>query len=242
MSTPRKLKVEVWSDVVCPFCYIGKRNYEKALSAFANRDDIELEFKNFQLDPNFIQDPANKANIEESLAEKYNKPVEEIHRMQQHIVNTAKAAGLEYHMDKAVRFNTFDAHRLLQKANEKGLGAKLEEALFAGYFTEGKNLGDKENLKKVALEVGLSEQDFHDAMNDEEYAIRVDQDIQEAAKLGITGVPFFVFNRKYAVNGAQPIEVFSDTLTAAFEDWKNDKGGLKTVNHGATCDINGNCD
>lgn len=242
MNTENKMKVEVWSDVVCPFCYIGKRHFDRALAEFENADHVDLEFKSYQLDPNFIQDPDNKANLTEALAQKYNRSISEIEKMQENIVQMAKNAGLEYNLENAVQFNTTNAHRLLQLAKEKGLGNAWEEALFKAYFTEGKDLGNAEELKNLAMQVGLKEDDIDRALTGDEYAHYVNQDIQEAANLGVSGVPFFVFNRKYGVSGAQPKEAFLETLQKSYADWKESKSAtIQNVGVGSTCDFEGNC-
>lgn len=242
MANNEKLRVEVWSDIVCPFCYIGKKNYEKALSEFGNKDDIILEFKSFQLDPDFTQDPGKRHDLTKSLAQKYRRSEAEIELMQNQITATAKSAGLTFNFDKAVTFNTFNAHRLLHIAGEKGLGNALQEAFFAAYFTLGRDLGNPEVLKEEALRVGLTEEDIEKALSGDDYAYKVNQDIQEAGNLGISGVPFFVFNRKYGVSGAQPPQVFLDTLKAAYEEWEKSKTvTLQTVAQGQSCDVDGNC-
>jgi len=242
MTKNEKLLVEVWSDVVCPFCYIGKRNYEKALSEFENKDDVVLQFKSFQLDPDFIQNPGERHDLTKSLAQKYRRSEAEIEQMQNQITATAKAAGLVFNFDKVVTFNTFNAHRLLQIAGEKGFGNALHEAFFAAYFTRGRDLGSPDVLKEEALRAGLTENDIERALSGDDYAYKVNQDIQEAGNLGISGVPFFVFNRKYGVSGAQPPQVFLDTLKAAYEEWKKSKTvTLQTVAQGQSCDVNGNC-
>ncbi|MCO5286758.1 MAG: DsbA family oxidoreductase [Chitinophagaceae bacterium] len=243
MNTEDKLLVEVWSDIVCPFCYIGKRNYESAISQFTYAQDVVLEFRSFQLDPHFVQDHSKRHDLTKSLSEKYRRPVAEIEAMQQQITQTAKAAGLDFHFEKAITFNTFDAHRIIQIAKEKELGNKLVEIFFAGYFTEGKNLGDKNILTREAMDAGLTREEIEKALTDDSYAYKVKQDIQEASNLGISGVPFFVLNDKYGVSGAQPTQVFLDTLMTAHEDWvKSKKPGLKIVAQGESCDADGNCE
>lgn len=192
MSTSNKLKVEVWSDIVCPFCYIGKRNYEAALKDFQHASEIELEWKSYQLDPDFQQIPGEQYDLTAGLAKKYNRPVEAIKQMQAQITESAKAVGLTYDFDKAQTFNTFDAHRVLQMAKEHGLGDQLEEVFFKAYFTDGKDLGNLEVLKAEAQTVGLSSEDIEKALTDDAYAYKVNQDIQEAYNIGVTGVPFFV--------------------------------------------------
>lgn len=244
MSTDNKLHIEVWSDVVCPFCFIGKKHYEQALAQFEHADDVVLEWKSYQLDPEFVQ-PEERYDLEQGLAKKYNKPVEAIHAMQQQIANTAKESGLDFDFSKAVTFNTFQAHRVLHKAKEKGLGDKAKEAFFSDYFEKGQDLGNTDVLKAEALRIGLTEEDFQDAINNDDYAYKVKQDIQEAYELGVTGVPFFVFDRKYAVSGAQPSDAFLNTLKASYDEWKTKQKTTPFINvseQGASCDINGNCD
>ena len=241
MSNIKKLHVEVWSDIVCPFCYIGKRNYEKALSTFKQSNDVELEFRSFQLEPDFIQDTTNKYNLTEALAKKYRRSIAEIKEMQQQITETAKSVGLDFNFDTSVRFNTYNAHRIIQIAKEKGIGNQLIEAFFLAYFTQGKNLGDSATLNAVATSNGLTAEDVQLALTDDSYAYKVKQDLQEAASIGISGVPFFVFNRKYGISGAQPPQVFSETLQKAYQEWRQAED-LHIVKHGSTCDVSGNCD
>ena len=238
-----KLKVEVWSDIVCPFCYIGEKHYEQALAEFPYSDEIELEFKSFQLDPNFNQNPDEKYDLTKGLAEKYNRSLAEIEQMQTHIVATAKAAGLDFDFENSYRFNTQLAHQVMHKAYEKGLGKKMADALFAAYFEQGKNLAKTEILKQVALENGLSEEEFTQATTDEAYAYQVKQDMQEGASLGVSSVPFFVFDRKYGVSGAQPKEAFLQTLEKSYQDWKaKNPIQMQNTSSGESCDINGNCE
>lgn len=243
MKNTDKLKVEVWSDVVCPFCYIGKRNYENALKDFAHAEDITLEFKSFQLDPNFKQNPNERLDLTKNLAQKYGKSIAEVEQMQAGITNAAKNVGLDFDFDKAITFNTFNAHRVAQVAKEKGLGNKLEESLFAAYFVEGKDLGNPEVLKQTAIDVGLTDAEVEKALSDSKYAEQVKSEINEAATLGISGVPFFVFDRKYGVSGAQPVEAFLQTLEAAHKEWKEKQTPIfKSVSQGPSCDAEGNCE
>ncbi|MCO6497480.1 MAG: DsbA family oxidoreductase [Chitinophagaceae bacterium] len=242
MDATDKLHIEVWSDVVCPFCYIGKKNYEKALAEFEHKGDVVLEFRSFQLDPYFVQEPGKRHDLTQSLSEKYRRPVKEIEAMQNQITQTAKNAGIDFHLEKAITFNTFKAHRLIQIAKEKGIGNKFAEMLFAGYFTEGKDFGDDETLRQEALKAGLTQEDIDKALSDDDYAYKVSQDIQEAANMGITGVPFFVLNEKYGVSGAQPPQVFLDTIKTAYDDWnKTRKTTLQIVSQSESCNVNGKC-
>jgi predicted DsbA family dithiol-disulfide isomerase len=216
-----KMKVEVWSDIMCPFCYIGKRNYESALGQFADRDRVEIVWKSFQLDPS-IPEKTEEENVFRYLAQRKGISYEQSVQMHQGVVQTAKNAGLEYNFDKAVVANSFKAHRMIQLAKTKGLGDQAEERLFSAYFTEGKNFGNPEVLTALGKEIGLTEADVQEALTNETYAQKVKEDIQEAGRLGVNGVPFFVFDRKYAISGAQPPAIFLQALQQSFSEWQKD--------------------
>jgi protein disulfide-isomerase len=217
-----KMKVEVWSDIMCPFCYIGKRNYEAALEKFVDGDKIEIVWKSFQLDPS-IPDDLGNVSVYQYLAERKGMSYEQSVKMHQQVVQIAHNAGLEYNFDKAVIANSFNAHRVIQMAKVNGLGDQAEERFFRAYFTEGKNLGDKEVLTTMGEEIGLTREQVSEALSNEEFAQRAKLDMAEAQSLGVTGVPFFVFNRRYAVSGAQPPETFLQTLERSFEEWRDAK-------------------
>lgn len=211
-STDPKMKVEVWSDIICPFCYIGKRNYENALKGFAHAEEVEIEWYSFQLDPTIPKISSKKENVNQYLAAKKGINYEKSVGMHHALVQTARAAGLEYHFDKAIVANSFDAHKMIQLAKTKGLGDETEERLFLAYFTEGKDYGDLEVLVGLGKEIGLEESEIRSALDSDDFTYKVEQDIDEAAAIGIQGVPFFVFDRKYAISGAQPPELFLSTL------------------------------
>lgn len=235
-----KMKVEVWSDIMCPFCYIGKRHYEKALTQFANKDDVEIVWKSFQLDPDAPEHYTK--NVDDYLAERKGVNREQAVAMNQQVTQMAKNAGLDYHFEKAVIANSFKAHRVIQLAKTKGLGDAIEERLFRAYFTEGKNFGDIQTLIELGKEIGLSETEVNKALHNDEYAYRVKQDIQEAQEIGVRGVPFFVFNRRYAVSGAQPADAFLETLNKSFTEWRKTNPEVKLeVLEGAVCTPNGEC-
>jgi predicted DsbA family dithiol-disulfide isomerase len=237
-----KMKVEVWSDIMCPFCYIGKRNYERALEQIADADKIEIEWKSFQLDPTIPQKIENKKSVYQYLAERKGMSVEQSQRMHSNVVNTAKNAGLEYNFDKAVIANSFDAHRIIQLAKNKKLGDVAEETFFFAYFTDGKDLGEYDTLLELGQKIGLEEAEIRDVLDTNKYADEVKQDIQLASTFGIQGVPFFVIDRKYGISGAQPIEIFKQTLDQAISEWKQEQNPakLETI-QGETCSIDGNC-
>lgn len=209
------MKIEVWSDIMCPFCYIGKRHLEAALSAFPN-EQFEIEWKSFQLDPTIVPQPDK--NVYEYLAERKGMSVEESKQMHAGVVARAAEVGLDYHFEKAVISNSFQAHRLIQLAKTKGLGDAMEETFFKAYFTEGRNLNDEETLAELCISIGLNSGDVNEVLeNDALFVTEVKNDISEAQQIGVRGVPFFVFDRKYAVSGAQPIEHFEETIQTVLQ-------------------------
>ena len=210
------MKIEIWSDIMCPFCYIGKRHLEAALSQFPD-EPFEIEWKSFQLDPTIVPQPDK--NVYEYLAERKGISVEESKQMHAGVVARASEVGLDYHFEKAVVSNSFDAHRLIQLAKTKGLGDTMEETFFKAYFTEGRNLNDTNTLMELCVGVGLNALDVRDVLeNESEFANAVKNDISEAQQIGVRGVPFFVFDRKYAISGAQPIEHFEQTIREVLKE------------------------
>lgn len=204
------MKIEIWSDIMCPFCYIGKRHLEAALNQFPD-ESFEIEWKSFQLDPTIVPQPGK--NVYEYLAERKGMSVEESKQMHAGVVARAAEVGLDYRFDKAVISNSFDAHRIIQLAKTKGLGDSMEEIFFKAYFTDGRDLNNKETLMELCVEVGLNALDVKEVLEDEtRFANAVRNDISEAQQIGVRGVPFFVFDRKYAISGAQPIEHFEQTI------------------------------
>jgi len=214
------MKVEIWSDIMCPFCYIGKRRFEEALGKFSDQKNIAIEWKSFQLDPT-IQ-PAPGKNVYEYLAERKGISYEQSEQMHERVIAMAKDAGLEYNFDKAVIANSYDAHRLIQLAKKNKLGDAAEERLFRAYFTEGKDFGNHDTLAEIGREIGLDENKVRQALATNEFANEVDADIYEARQIGVRGVPFFVFNRKYAVSGAQASETFVEVLNKSFTEWRKE--------------------
>lgn len=221
INKPTKMKVEIWSDIICPFCYIGKRHFEAALAKFADAENIEIEWKSFQLDPT-LPKPASKLNVYEYLAQRKGISTEQSKAMHGQVMQMAKAAGLDYNFDKAVVANSFDAHRLIQFAKTKNMGDAAEERFFKAYFIEGKDMCDAATLLALGKEIGLVESELKAVLESEQFSDEVKRDIFEADQVGVTGVPFFVFNDKYAVSGAQPIAVFLNTLEKSFAEWKKD--------------------
>lgn len=211
-----KLKIQIWSDIMCPFCYIGKKRLENALNQFGNQDAIEIEWKSFQLDPNFIA--SENDNLAEHLAEKYRKDQEWALESLNNTAQTAANTGLEFHFEKVIMDNSFNAHRLLHLAKENQLGSKLKELLFKAYFTDGKDVNNIETLKELALQAGLEAQKIDSVLTSDAFANEVQEDMLMAQKIGIQGVPFFVFDNKYAVSGAQYEQTFVNVLEKVWEE------------------------
>ena len=211
-----KLKIQIWSDIMCPFCYIGKRRLENAISQFGHQDAIEIEWKSFQLDPHFIA--SEDDNLVEHLAEKYRKDKDWAIEMLENMTQNAANSGLEFHFEKSVMANSFHAHRLLHLAKKQDLGSELKELLFKAYFTNGEDVNNKETLKQLGIQAGLDSNKIDEALNSNIYADEVQEDILAAQKLGIQGVPFFVFDNKYAISGAQHIETFVKTLEKVWQE------------------------
>jgi predicted DsbA family dithiol-disulfide isomerase len=211
-----QLKIQIWSDVMCPFCYIGKRKIEEALSQFDNKDSVAIEWKSFQLDPSFVATP--NENIVDHLAEKYRKDTDWAQSMIENMTENAKNSGLEFHFEKAILANSLNAHRLMHLAKEHNLSNELKELLFKAYLTDGKNVNDLNTLESLGLEIGLKKDVIDNVLNSDLYATEVRQDQEIAQSLGVTGVPFFVFDNKYAVSGAQATDVFLKTLEKSWEE------------------------
>ena len=210
------MKIEIWSDVACPFCYIGKRRLEEALNGFEHQSDVEIEWKSFQLNPEL---KTNKIqSIHEYLAEAKGWTIEYAKQMGEQVTAMAEEVGLNYNMDATVVANTFNAHRLIQFAKTQNLGDAIEEALFRAYFMEGKNIDSKTELIEIAVSIGLNAAEAEKVLNEKQFSEQVEFDAYEAQQIGVRGVPFFVFNRKYGISGAQPLEVFTRTLDQAYAE------------------------
>jgi predicted DsbA family dithiol-disulfide isomerase len=234
------MKVEIWSDVMCPFCYIGKRRFEDALEHFEHKDEIEIEWKSFQLNPNMETNP--NINIDQYLADVKGFTIDHARQLNAHVTQMAAEAGLTYNFDKAIVANSFNAHRYSHLAKKHGLGVEAEEQLFNAYFTDGKNIDDQDTLVELGAALGLDANEVKQTLESNAYADEVKRDIAQAQYLGIQGVPFFVLNNKYAVSGAQAVSVFEQTFQKAFDDWQkeNPKPKLEII-EGESCGPNGDC-
>lgn len=235
------MKIEIWSDVVCPFCYIGKVRLEQALAEFDNKEDVEIVWKSFQLNPDLKTEP-NKSLVH-SLAESKGIGLRDAEEMIDMAVRMALSVGLIFNLDKAIPANTFRAHQLLHFAREFGKQNESKTALFKAYFTDGKNIDDVETLLAIAKEIGLDTKAFETAISNSKYVSAVRSDIEKARSLGVRGVPYFVFNSKYVVPGAQESTVFLATLVKAFGEWRNEHPTLpaETID-GKVCVPDAKCD
>ncbi|MEN9441260.1 MAG: dithiol-disulfide isomerase [Bacteroidota bacterium] len=211
------MKIEIWSDIMCPFCYIGKRHFESALKQFSHAENVQIEWKSFQLDPT-IPKMDERVDVYQYLADKKGMSLEQSKAMHENVIQMAKNAGLDYNFDIAVVGNSKDAHRLIQFAKTKELGDQAEEALFKAYFTDGKNMADLNDLVEIGTSIGLESQELKTILESDAFAYEMTQDIQEAQNIGVQGVPFFVFDRKYAISGAQPVEAFLQTLEKVYSE------------------------
>lgn len=204
------MKIEIWSDYVCPFCYIGKRTLEKALKQTGFEPQAEISFKAYQLNP---EAPVNSTlSTYESLAEKLGQTVEQAKEMTKGVAQHARKVGLEYDFDHLVEANTMAAHRLVKWAEEKGKAPELTESLLHHYFIEAKNISSDEVLLAIIDHIGLDQSEAKGVLASDRFAAEVEADIMEARQIGVQGVPFFVINRKYAIAGAQPLEAFVDSI------------------------------
>lgn len=206
--------VEIWSDVVCPWCAIGKTRFARALDGFAHAADVDVVYRSFELDPN--APPLRRGSMAEHLSRKYGVSVEEARKMNDHLEEVAAVDGLEFHFDRAQPGNTFDAHRLLQLALERDVQHELLGALMDGYFRDGRGVADPDWLAEVATGVGLGADEVAAVLAGDAYGDAVRDDEARAAQLNITGVPFFLIEGKFAIPGAQPIERFAMGLDRAW--------------------------
>lgn len=203
-------KVDIWSDVRCPFCYIGKRHFEQALRKFEDGEKVEVEWHSFQLDPNLETRP--DISIIEYFKKTKNVTEEQARQMMAGAKKMGMESGLDWDLENVILANSFKAHQLIQLAKEEGFGDKIEEALFKAHFSERKNIDDQDTLIEIGEGIGIPSEEVSEALENESYSYAVKQDEMQAANIGVRGVPFFVFNNKYAVSGAQPADTFLDIL------------------------------
>ena len=234
------LKVQIWSDVMCPYCYIGKRRIEDAIANFDYKNNVEIEWKSFQLDANFKA--SSEDNMVEHLATKYGKDAKWAQEMLDNMTQNAKNSGLDFHFEKAILANSHNAHRLLHLAKKHQLGSELKEQLLKAYLTDGKNVNDLNTLSELAQSVGLDKTLIEEVLHSEAYSQEVKNDIATAQQIGVQGVPFFVFDNKYAISGAQPEEAFLETLEKVWTEGAFvSKPSMVNSSSGESCGIDG-CD
>ena len=235
------MKIEIWSDVVCPFCYIGKRKMEKALQKFPFKEKVEIEWKSFQLNPDQQTKPG--VSTLEDLSQSKGWSMEQTKQITSQVVGMAKMEGLTFDFDKAVVANTKNAHRLIHLAKEFGVQDAMKERLLKAYFTDGLNVDDTDTLIQLGKEVGVPEEKIKPMLESKQYEEAVDQDVYESRQIGVRGVPFFVLDRKFGISGAQPDEVFDQTLEKAWAEYAKNNPVLDIASgsNGDSCDVDGNC-
>lgn len=231
-SIVESMKIQIWSDIACPFCFIGTGQLNKALSAFPYKNQVEVIHRSFQLNPDSPRTATH--SVSEELAKKYNVPLEQAQAMNAQVAERAAEEGLTMNMDTVLPVNTFDGHRLIHLAAEHGKQAEAVERLFAAYFTNGENVADLDTLVKIGQEIGLDETLIRETLVSDAYTAAVREDINEARILGIQGVPFFVIDNKYGISGAQGTQVFSDTLQKVWLE--NNPLTIVGDSTGAVCD------
>lgn len=210
------MKIDIWSDVRCPFCYIGKRKFERALESFEHKDKIEVVWHSFQLDPTLkTQEGVSTVDY---LAKVKGLTQEQTVEMHERVASVGEEVGIKFDFDRVVVANSFNAHRLIQFAKTRGVADAAEEALFEAHFTEGKNIDDDEVLVALASSISLSPDEVRAMLKSDLFAEEVSKDEQIARSIGIRGVPFFIFNEKYAVSGAQSPAAFLQTLDKTWQE------------------------
>lgn len=228
------MRIDIWSDVVCPWCYVGKRRLEQALADFPHAEQVEVVWHSFELDPSAPQHGDELTTP--VLARKYGRSEAEMRQMQQQLIDTAAADGLTFRLFDNVHTNTVDAHRLLHLALDAGRQDELKEALLAAYFTEARNVGDHDVLREVAVAAGLDAGRVDEVLASDEYAAQVRADVDRARAYGATGVPFYVVDEKYGISGAQPAELFRQVLDQA---WAERQPQLQVVSAGGSGEVCG---
>jgi predicted DsbA family dithiol-disulfide isomerase len=205
------MKIEIWSDLTCPFCYIGKHNFERALKQLEHTVTIQVQWRSFELDPRASKD--YPGTLYDWLSKRYGRTHEEVIEMNRPIIQQGASLGLKFNLDKVRPTNSFDAHRLMQLASRRDSATALAEKLYEAFFTDGKNISDHSVLKEAAISCNLPEKDVTEVLTTDEFSMDVREDEYEAQRLSIRGVPYFLFDRKVFISGAQPTDVFLRILT-----------------------------
>ncbi|HVM89058.1 MAG TPA: DsbA family oxidoreductase [Puia sp.] len=236
----QKMKIEIWSDVICPFCYAGKRKFESALVQFAHKEELSIEWKSFEIDIKIAERISPGMNIYQYLAQKRGVSYEESIAMHQITVDLAKSVGLEYNFERVVLTSSFDAHRVIQYAKTKNLATEIIERICHAYFTEGKNIGNTGTLIELGKEVGLTEMEVREALNNDMYAENVRKDMEEAKEKNVRKVPSYILNGKQHLIGIQSPEELLKTLEMAYAEWIQKSQGASNNNlEGLVCSIEG---
>jgi predicted DsbA family dithiol-disulfide isomerase len=225
--------VEIWSDIACPWCYVGKRRFEAALAAFEHRDDVRVIWRSFELDPAAPRE--REGDRATRLAEKYGITPERARQMEEQLTDAAAAEGLEFRFDLARSGATFDAHRLVHLAHEHGLQDAMKERLLRAYFSEGELVGDHETLVRLGVEVGLAEEEVRQVLSSDRFSAEVRDEEQTARQLGITAVPTFVIDRALGASGAHPPEALLELL---LQGWAN-RSPASVLDGGEACGVDG---
>ena len=214
----KKLRIDVWSDIACPWCYVGKRRLEAALARFPHRESVEVVWRAFELDPSAPRERDGTVSYAERLANKYRRSVSEADAMIRSMTDVAREDGLDFHFERIRPGNTFDAHRLLHLAAERGTQDAVKERFLRAYMTEGEPIGDPETLARLATEAGLDAAEVRALLAGDMLSREVRADEEQARELGITGVPFFVLGGRYAVSGAQPAALLLGAISRAWDE------------------------
>ncbi len=220
------MKIEIWSDFVCPFCYVGKRKFEIGLEQFEHKEEVEVVFRSFQLDPYAKKNTG--MDIHQVLSSKHGIPYEKAKALNAQLKQTAKEVGLDYQLDTMIPTNSYDALRLSYYAKENGKMKEFMERIMKAHFTDSLDIGDHATLAQLASEIGLDANEALDVLANDKYSENLANDKAEGSNIGIQGVPFFVVNDKYAISGAQPSQVFLETLQQV---WKEDYANAKAEEH-----------
>jgi len=231
------VKIEIWSDVVCPWCYIGKRRIEKAIAAFEHADEVEVHWRSFQLDPGAPTEPTEGTRT--MLARKYGQSTEGAQQMQDRVEAVAAEEGLLFRLSQTLHLNTVDAHRLIHLGHQQGgndLQDRVKEALLDAYFLQARNVADHAVLREIGVGAGLDAARVDEVLASREFAAEVDADMEQAQAYGATGVPFFVVDEKYGVSGAQPVEAFTQVLERA---WADSHPAIEMLTGGEECGPDG---
>lgn len=239
-----KMKVEIWSDIACPYCYIGKRKFENALTKFAHSDEVELVWHSYELNPDLPKKALGKSYYE-YFAEIHHSTVEEVKADLRELVDLAKSVGLDYHFEKLVITNTSDALRLVKLAKKYKLATEAEEVLFKAYFVDGENISDRATLVRLGTSIGLSEDEIVKLLDGDEFIVDIEADIRYSEdELDLEYIPFYLFNGKDIIQGSLAEEEYIEVLNKSYNFWKENgasKGGGGDRHKGRACSPDGTC-